>query len=371
MKKYFILFLTAVVALACDPVKEEPPQFVERPKTVLVYMAANNNLSFQAESNLASMKQGFVPEDENLLVYMHLASKNPVLLRLFKDETGAVVQDTVYHFPPQNSADAKSLTSVLKITQTMYPAQEYGLVLWSHGTGWLPQGYYSKSFGADAGKEMDVMDLAKALPFKLEFVIFDACLMGGIEVAYELKDSVNYVLSSPAEILSTGFPYERIMKHIFTTPADMESVAEEYFNFYNGQSGASRSATVSLVKSSELGNVAAEAAKVFSSYGAGNPSVDTLSIQRYYRSGKHWFYDLGGLVNQLSQGNDADFRNALDKAVIYKNATPYFIEIPVDKNKYSGLSTYIPSPTADPELLNYYANFKWSKDTGYLVSEVE
>ena len=88
----------AVTALACDPVNEEPPQFVERPKTVLVYMAANNNLSSQAENNLASMKQGFVPENENLLVYMHLASKNPVLLRLFKDETGAVVQDTVYHF---------------------------------------------------------------------------------------------------------------------------------------------------------------------------------------------------------------------------------------------------------------------------------
>ena len=221
MKRYFILFLTAVVALACDPVNEEPPQFVERQKTVLVYMAANNNLSSQAESNLASMKQGFVPEDENLLVYMHLASKNPVLLRLFKDETGAVVQDTVYHFPPQNSADAKSLTSVLKITQTMYPAQEYGLVLWSHGTGWLPQGYYSKSFGADAGKEMDVMELAKALPYKLEFVIFDACLMGGIEVAYELKDSVNYILSSPAEILSSGFPYARVMKHIFKSPTDM------------------------------------------------------------------------------------------------------------------------------------------------------
>ena len=126
-----------------------------------------------------------------------------------------------------------------------------------------------------------------------------------------------------------------------------------------------------MVKSSELGNVAAEAAKVFSSYSAGKPSVDTLSIQRYYRGGKHWFYDLGGLVNQMSQGNDADFRNALDKAVIYKNTTPYFIEIPVDKNKYSGLSTYIPSPTADPQLLKYYANFKWSKDTGYLAPEEE
>lgn len=369
MKRYLILFLMSVVAMACDPVNEEPPQFTEKQKTVLVYMVANNNLSSQAENNLESMKKGFVPAEDNLLVYMHLVSSNPVLLHLYKDESGKAVQDTVYRFPPQNSADSKSLANVLKVSRTMFPAQEYGLVLWSHGTGWLPQGYYSKSFGSDAGKEMDVIELAKALPCKMEFVIFDACLMGGIEVAYELKDSVDYVLSSPTEILSQGFPYDKIMKHIFKTPIEMESVAREYFDFYNGQSGSYRSATVSLVKSSALDELAVEAAKIFRNYGDNISNVDTLSIQRYYRGGKHWFYDLGGLVNSLSGGDDSAFRQALDKAVVYKDATPYFIEVPVAKSKYSGLSTYIPSPTADPVLLKYYANFKWSKDTGYLATE--
>lgn len=370
MKRYTILLLLLVfVALACDPVNENAPEFEQKQKTVLVYMAANNNLSANAESNLVSMKGGYVPTDDNLLVYMHLPNTTPVLLKLHKDESGAVVQDTVYRFPAQNSADPKSLSSVLKVSQTMFPAQEFGLVLWSHGTGWLPQGYYTKSFGSDDGKEMDVKDLASALPCKMDFVLFDACLMGGIEVAYELKDSVGYVISSPAEILSQGFPYSKIMEHIFRSPMELESVAKEYFDHYNNQSGSMRSATISVVKCSELDALADETAKILKEYGDNIGSVDTLNIQRYYRGKKHWFYDFGNYIHELSGGNDAQFQVALGKAVVYKAATPYFLEIAIDRNKYSGLSTYIPSPTADKELIEYYSKFKWSKDTGYLAPE--
>ncbi len=371
MKKYLMLLVAVMVAISCDPVKENEPEFVHRDKTVLVYMVANNNLSSQAESNLSAMKQGYLPSEDNLLVYMHLSNRTPILLKLYKDERGAVMQDTVYRFPAQNSSDFKSLQSVLNISRTMYPADKYGLVLWSHGTGWLPEGYYSKSFGSDAGKEMDVKDLASSLPFKMEFILFDACLMGGVEVVYELKDSVNYIISSPTEILSQGFPYSRIMQHIYRTPMGLQDVAKEYYDFYNSKSGSMRSATISMVKCSELESLAAETSKIIKEYGENRSGIDTLSLQRYYRGGKHWFYDFGDYIHELSGGNDSGFRNALEKAVVYKAATPNFLEITVDPDKYSGLSTYIPSPTADPLLLEYYSKFKWSRDTGYLSGEEE
>lgn len=370
MMRYIALLLLAFVVLACDPVSEEAPVYEHKARTVLVYMAANNNLSSNAESNLLGMKEGFVPEEDNLLVYMHLSNTSPVMLRIYKDESGAVQQDTVYRFPVQNSADAKTLGSVLKITRTMFPADEYGLVLWSHGTGWLPEGYYAKSFGADSGREMDVRELAAALPFKMEFLLFDACLMGGIEVAYELKDSVNYVISSPAEILSQGFPYSKIMKHIYSNPMNLQAVAREYYDSYNGQSGSMRSATISIVKCEALGQLANEAAKLFREYGDNIRGIDMLALQRYYRGDKYWFYDFGDFMKALSGGNDTEFAKALENAVVYKAATPNFLEVTINPNKYSGLSTYIPSATSsDPELLKYYANFKWSRDTGYLAPE--
>lgn len=370
-KSILYLLLFVVVILACDPVKEEPPVYVHKEKSVLIYMVGNNNLSSNAHSNLADLKKGYIPgEDGNLLVYYHDNSNTPYLLNIEKNEDGVVVQDTVYRFPQHNSSQASVLTSAMKITQTMFPADEYGLVLWSHGTGWLPEGYYSnssKSFGSEEGLEIDINELADAFPYKLSFVIFDACLMGGVEVAYQMKDSVDYVLSSPAEILSEGFPYSKIMTHIFKTPSDLQSVAKEYFDHYNGKFGASRSATVSLVKTSALKGVADVAAVIFDKYRDSIPTINPSGVQRYYTNNKSWFYDLGDYMSQLAGGDAAPFIEALEQAVIYKAATPTFLYeqggFVIDPDKYSGLSLYIPSQNPDEELVKFYKGLKWNEDT--------
>lgn len=374
MKRRIIyLLLFVLVALACDPISEEPPVFTHKGKSVLIYMVGNNNLSSNAISNLDDLKRGYIPgEDGNLLVYYHSASNTPYLLNITKSENGDILQDTVYRFPVQNSAQASALKSAMKITQTMYPADEYGLVLWSHGTGWLPEGYYgenqkSKSFGSEEGLEIDITELVEAFPYKLSFVIFDACLMGGVEVAYQMKDSVDYVLSSPAEILSEGFPYSKIMSHIFKTPSDLQSVAKEYFDHYNGKSGAARSATVSLVKCSALKEVADAAAQIFNKYRDSIPTVNPLEVQRYYTYNKYWFYDFGDYIRQLAGDDAGAFFNALDKAVIYKAATPTFLYehggFVIDPDKYSGLSLYIPTENPDPVLIEFYKGLKWNEDT--------
>ena len=113
--------------------------------------------------------------------------------------------------------------------------------------------------------------------------------------------------------------------------------------------------------------------EIFNKYGHNgnldNTLVDTTAIQKYYRDKKHWFYDLGGLVQQLA-GDDADaFNKALESAVIYKAATPEFISVKIDPAKFSGLSTYIPSSKADAELLEYYPKLRWNQDTGYIQIE--
>ena len=374
--KYLLAsFVLLFSAASCDPVSQDPPEFTQQQKTLLVYMVANNNLSSFSTSNINAMLEGYLPANDNLLVYLHSTSESPKLLRLYKDNSGKAVKDTVYRFPERNSAAPKSLTSALSVCKTMYPAEEYGLILWSHGTGWLPDQYYNttRSFGRDGTNEMDIMDLAKALPCKLDYIVFDACLMGGIEVAYELKDSVDYIIASPTEILSNGFPYNKIMEHIFKSSTRLEAVANEYFNHYNYMSGSSRSATIALIKTSELEKVAMEAKEIFSQYGHngnfGNTLVDTTSIQKYYRGTKHWFYDFAGLMEQLAGENAAPLKSALESAVLYKASTPNFLELPIRPNKFSGLSTYIPSPTADPELLEYYTKLRWNQDTGYIQIE--
>lgn len=420
-----LLVVMATGLVACDEVNGTVPEYPQKGKTLLIYMVANNNLSNNAENNFADMKTGYIPDQEgSIVVYYHLSGKSPLLLHIIKDQAGQVVTDTVYRFPERNSATAASLTSAMKVTATLFPADEYGLILWSHGTGWLPQGYYdtgsistgtsvasysplqvdarkedvffinkqafafeggypggidpyanlvkmadetgmsTRSFGSENGTEMEITDLAKAFPYKPSFVIFDACLMGGIEVAYQLKDTTDYVLFSPAEVLASGFPYSRIMQHIFSNPTDLVSVAQEYYYYYNAQGGFSRSGTISLIKTSELENVASAARDVFQVNREKISSLNMNGIQRYFRNNKHWFYDLGDFINQLGTAEQAAaFTAALEQAVIYKATTPYFIDIPI--NRYSGVSTYIPNPTNET-LDTFYKRFDWNTASGMI-----
>ena len=365
MRYIFAVIFAVIMAVACSPVNKAAPEFEHKGKSVLVYMVANNDLSSNATRNLEDMKKGFVPEDDNLLVYYHTRGRSPILLRLYTAESGAVVQDTVYRFPDRNSAEPESLTSTMNVVKTMFPADEYGLFLWSHGTGWLPQGHYSKSFGSDDGVEMDIKDMVNAIPYKLSFVAFDACLMGCVEVAYQLKDSVDYVISSPTEILSYGFPYSKVFKHAFSYPADPVAIAREYFYYYNGMSGNSRYGTISVVKTSELDELAAATKAVFDKYGDFIPTFDASKVQKYYRENKHWFYDFDDFITQLAGSTDAaPVKEALKKAVPYKAATSYFFDLTINPDKYSGLGTYIPFSPADLELNEYYKTLEWNKAVG-------
>ncbi len=373
MKRVFLYIIAVIVpffAVSCEPVNGIEPEFPVKDKTVLIYMVGNNNLSFNAAANLTDLKRGYVPSDGNLLVYYHTSAQSPVLLQLRNDVSGEVVQDTVYRFPQRNSAQAESLKSALQVTQTMFPANEYGLFLWSHGTGWLPSGHYSKSFGSESGVEMEIVDMVKAFPYKLSFVVFDACLMGCIEVAYQMKDSVDYVIASPAEILSNGFPYANIMRHLFKTPADYISVAQEYYNHYNNMSGQNRSATISVVKTSELENLANATKTVFDKYRDNISLLKYDSVQGYYRYDKCWFFDFGDFIRTIAGEEDAaPVFDALEKAVVYKAATPRFIDYIIDPDKFSGLSTYIPVSPSNPELDAFYAKFDWNRDVGMILQE--
>ena len=64
---------------------DEPP--VEKPtRSVLVYMAANNNLSYYARVDLEEMKEGAKDiSGGHLLVYYHRSNQDPRLIEITPD----------------------------------------------------------------------------------------------------------------------------------------------------------------------------------------------------------------------------------------------------------------------------------------------
>ena len=376
----FCALAMALTLFSCKKAETEEIVVVKRPKTVLLYMVANNNLSYDAENSISRLQNGYIPAEEgNLLVYKHCAGMDPVLLHIKKGEEGTVVADTAYRFPPRVSATKSALTQALNVTQALFPADSYGLILWSHGTGWIPPLASSSSaaqevsgsapqrtFGLDGKVELEIRDLAQAIPYKLSFMLMDACFMGGIETAYEVKDSVDYYIGSPAEILTESFPYHKIMQHIFKSTPDYAAVCREYYDYYNAKSGAERSATVALMDCSKLAEVAEVAKRVFDQYGESIASLDLSLLQPYFRgSSSKYFYDLKDLVDAIADASlSAEFAAALERAVPYKATTPYFIELPI--RRFCGVSTYVPGNPADTKLADYYKQYKWNQATGMI-----
>ena len=377
----FCALAMALTLFSCKKAETEEIVVVKRPKTVLLYMVANNNLSYDAENSISRLQNGYIPAEEgNLLVYKHCAGMDPVLLHIKKGEEGTVVADTAYRFPPRVSATKSALTQALNVTQALFPADSYGLILWSHGTGWIPPLASSSSaaqeqrsgscpertFGLDGKVELEIRDLAQAIPYKLSFMLMDACFMGGIETAYEVKDSVDYYIGSPAEILTESFPYHKIMQHIFKSTPDYAAVCKEYYDYYNAKSGSVRSATVALMDCSKLAEVAEVAKRVFDQYGERIASLDLSLLQPYFRgSSSKYFYDLKDLVDAIADASlSAEFAAALERAVPYKASTPYFIELPI--RSFCGVSTYVPGNPADTKLADYYKQYKWNQATGMI-----
>ncbi|MEZ4861166.1 MAG: clostripain-related cysteine peptidase [Caldilineaceae bacterium] len=140
----------------------------------------------------------------------------------------------------ENFGAPETLTQFIKDSIQTYPsAQKIILALVGHGGGWSPNklpgqpdhiggqpGYDLDEFGGllwdfhaapgtNSGHALSTTDLGSALQAvqeatgrKIDLLYLDACLMGMWEVAYEVKDSVNYLLASESWSW-TSFQYER------------------------------------------------------------------------------------------------------------------------------------------------------------------
>ena len=390
-------------------------------KVLLLYSAGFNSLSSYLKEDIEELYTGWVPHkrraEDVILVYSHLPESrgqyskktSPVLFRLYAEHDGTVVRDTLTVYDPETiSASAGQLHDVLSYIKDNFPAKSYGLLFSSHATGYLPDGFYAKpdsyvfnegmmrksgkwrspspvpyiepeqdpglpavksigqSVDGNLSYEIDIRDFAEAIPMKLDYILFDACLMGGIEVAYELVGKCDKVGFSQAEVLAEGFNYSTLASHLLDNkPAsDPYSVCKDYFTQYDIQEGAYRSATISLIDCNKLEPLADLCGTLFSKYSEQIENIRHTDVQRYFRSSKHWFYDLQSILENagISQQEKSDLKKALDGCILYKGATPSFMnEFYIVT--FCGFSMYLPSH-GHTELSKYYRTLKWNKATG-------
>jgi len=357
VKYSFGLLLILMWLVSCN--KEDCKDEFLTNRTVIVYMAAENDLTDDAYTDIEEMQSGYVEKGANLVVFIDPADEAPHILKI-----GRGSSTMVKTYPEFNSADAEQMERILNDIIEMYPAASYGLVLWSHGTSWLPAGSRLKSFGNDNGSRMDITPLAASLPVRFNFILMDACLMGSVEVAYELRNKTDFILASSTETIYLGFPYERIIPELLRTEPDLRKAAASYFNYYDKMSGTYRSATITLIDTKELDRLAPVTAQLIADRVFDAGTFDRTSVQRLDVYNEQYAFDFLDFLKKAFPDADTEpLKEQLSKAVLYKAHTPRFIE-EYDICTYCGLSCYIPHPQRG-DLNTYYRQLDWCRNSGF------
>lgn len=347
------------------------PDPVAPTRTVLIYMAADNSLSSYSYKNIESIVQGTTKtalNGGNLVVYVDAADAAPQLLQIKVKSDGSIQKLAIKDYAEQNSADPLVMRSIFDEVRTSFPADSYGLVLWSHGTAWLPYNVQPmlRSFGQDESNWMEIDELAEALPDHVfDFIMFDACYMASTEVAYALRDKADYILASPTEVLGEGFPYKLIIGNFFTETADLQQIAETFYNYYNQQTGLYQSASVSLIATEQLDNLAAICREIVIGKQNAIASLPIQELQQleYLGYTYHALYDFDDFINRLAtEAQYTNYLSILNKVVLYKQTTPNatYAKGQLVINQFSGLSIYVPQ-NGLATLNDWYKGMAWYK----------
>ena len=260
MRKIALIICVLACLAAChDDDNDSPSPAQKVSRSVLVYMAAENSLTASQgvrfmQNDLNEIIEGSkqLTGDQRLFVFIDSmnGSKSktgtPLLLEVHKGEATVVTRYESDFY----SCDPAKFKEVVQWVQTNAPANDYGLVLWGHASGWIVSNdsiagsrSVTRAYGQDDGvdgssqglKWMNITQMARALEGlqKLEFIFADCCNMMCAEVGYELRQATNYLIGSPAEIPGKGAPYEKILPYFYKSGSTMyKGIIDNYYEYY-------------------------------------------------------------------------------------------------------------------------------------------
>lgn len=380
-------------------------------QTVFMFFPWSNSLLSDFRRTVEDMQTVVAQrsmKDERIMVFMATSEREAVLFEL-KKQNGRCLTDTLRRYSDRPFTSRQWLTLLFSEVMTLAPASRYGMVVGCHGLAWVPvqgqrnarkrlgsqerideednlykeekidkegddlmhfevQGPVTTRFigGTYPETQIETTDLADAMAdagLHTEYILFDACYMSSVEVAYELKDVTHYLIASPTEVLSYGFPYTTMGKHLLGTP-NYKCIVDSFISFYSSYNLPY--GTVAVTDCTQLDALAAIAQQINA---AATEQINVAAAEpknaasegklNTARSGKNvpngvqimdgysptLFYDLGHLMSLKDAGTvlTAAFAEQLGKTVPYKGHTSQYFtalkDAPVDIKHYSGLNT--------------------------------
>lgn len=234
----------AVVPMDAD--KQIGAEFRRREWTMLLYMAADNDLYGHVGADLNALEAAdlksagvcvlaLVDTPSGASLYRIERDPNGINAALVSPRLGSVDLGTGTDAPvPLNSGDPAVLRSFSKFAFDSYPAERYGLIVWGHGSGWRGSAASPARTAATEAKPpidasssrvvafddgardgLHTQELASALAYLQEreggrtwdFVGLETCNGMSIEIAYQLRARAGLLAGSCDLIPKEGWDY--------------------------------------------------------------------------------------------------------------------------------------------------------------------
>ena len=363
-----------------NPIDEE--DFKKR--NILFYIGADkSDIDSDASVKINQIRAGWVPGYGEMIIYIDRKEQGARLLRVneIKNTQGYYGLDTLEIYNRENSADSEVLKRVINKIVRDYQADSYGMIFFSHASGWLPEGALTspRSLVIDndnggGNHEMEYYDFAAAIPDKqFDFIIFEACLMADVMSMYELRNKAEYVLASSAEIAAPGFEkiYAKNVMNLFNTRSSIQDILAGFGQaYYDIRASVNNSITLSLLKVSEMDNLASVTKSVLKGKSIDNINLIVDSIQIFDRPGPlggrpySRYFDFAQTIENLVSDSDYKvFNEQLEKTVVWKIATEQFLpnQYGFTIKRHSGLTTYIRQGIYSELIDPAFVNSSWYK----------
>lgn len=359
-------------------------------RTVLIYMSAENTLSYDSESDLQEILEGSqeLTDDDNLLVYYDRAKTDelPWLARIVKGQLrdSVSIADMQISDKDEYASDPEVFEKVLSYAFSHYPANAgYGLTLWGHATGWLREDSLARSraYGVDNGSNstyydsgywMNIPTIRQALEKlpHLEFIFADCCNFMCLESIYELSEVTDYIVGSPAEIPDIGAPYDKVVPEMFKRQNAAKGIMAKYAEDEPNYLPLSIANTTEVDALAEATRTVLKA--IYSRLDTEYPNMEGL-IHYYneyrgrYLTYYNIFYDAGDFVKKFA--TDAEYKEwkqALDRVITdkvfstcwttNKSWSSHYSDFEMTEERFHGVSMYVPE---DPK---YGYHERYNKD---------
>lgn len=273
VKMISLLFIFIVFIVSCDILASEedkdysilnldPSDFHEKSWTLLVYMSADNDLEEYAIIDVNELESAFDIGNHDIDVLV-LVDRSPGYDESNGDWQGTRLYQVQYDKLDSALWVSKRLASVeLGLTlgydseldmgsvQTLekfildgknrFDNEYLGFIFWGHGSGFRDDDEDEENITklvaydyTDNANALYTQQIANALRDNdINFVGFDACLGGHIEIAYELRDIVDVFVASPDLEYADGWEYDYLLGSFMQTdgtPANLGEATVEAF----------------------------------------------------------------------------------------------------------------------------------------------